>query len=68
MNFTFKAKAIARGKKLQEVGAVNGWTPSKTSLVIAEIVEPTWTEKRNLAEFLNCRVADIFPGNNRVAT
>ena len=68
MNFAFKAKAIASGWKLREVGAVNNWTPSKTSLVIAELVEPTWTEKRKLAEFLDCSVRDIFPSKNGVTT
>ena len=66
MNNFFKSKVVAQGKKLREAGAVVDWTPSKTSLVIAELVEPTWTEKRKLAEFLDCSVRDIFPSKNGV--
>ena len=68
MNNLFKSKVVANGKKLREAAAEVDWTPSKMSLVIAEVVEPTWTEKRTLAEFLDCRVADIFPGKNQVVT
>jgi len=33
----------------------------KISKIIAGIVEPTETEKSDLAKALNCRVEDIFP-------
>lgn len=68
MNLALKARIVASGKKSYEVAGIMNWQPSKLSTVISGLVEPSWAEKKKLAEILECQVGDVFPSKNEVAS
>ena len=62
---TLKEARFFRGLNQWDISIKTGIPQSKLSLIERGYVDPKEDEKKQIAKALGCKVADIFPENDR---